>query len=299
MDSFIASFERNIHQASSESFWFSMMGLTAVLMWCVYTAIKSYRSGYLISIVPTARIRSAAQGYVELIGKAKLMDGPVIVSPLTRKVCVWYRYKIEEKIKQANSKNSHWRTVKEETSDELFMLIDETGQCIVDPDDAEVIVKDKSVWYKHNVHPPRRYTEEIINESETLYAIGLFETMGSIDNQTLRQQVAHTLRDWKSDPNQLINDFDTNHDGKLDPDEWEQARQKAEQHVRREMGHQTKQQSLHVMKASPISKQNFILSTFTEQELVARYYRKATFTLLGFIASGSLIIWSCNIRLGI
>jgi hypothetical protein len=53
--------------------------------------------------MPTARIRSAAQGYVELIGRALPPDAPLF-SPITRTPCCWYRYKIEKR--DDDNKNS-------------------------------------------------------------------------------------------------------------------------------------------------------------------------------------------------
>ena len=38
--------------------------------------------------MPTAKLRSAHQGYIELQGRAELMDGTPIYAPLSREVCV-------------------------------------------------------------------------------------------------------------------------------------------------------------------------------------------------------------------
>ena len=40
-----------------------------------------------IEDVPTARVRSAPQGYVELIGTAHTLDGEPIIAPLSKKNC--------------------------------------------------------------------------------------------------------------------------------------------------------------------------------------------------------------------
>ena len=55
---------------------------------------------------PTSKIRSAAQGYVELSGHGELMEGPKIIAPLTSKYCTWYSYKVEER--RRSGKNSQW-----------------------------------------------------------------------------------------------------------------------------------------------------------------------------------------------
>src|SRR5690554_6778645 len=58
---------------------------------------------------PTSRIRSAAQGYVELVGV--LRSGPVenLSAPLTGEPCLWWRYRIEEY--RSNGKRSSWSLV--------------------------------------------------------------------------------------------------------------------------------------------------------------------------------------------
>ena len=111
--------------------------------------------------MPTAKLRSAHQGYIELQGRAELMDGAPIFSPLSRETCVWYRYKIEHKESQgfANSRDSKWRTTSSGTSDDLFYLVDDTGKCAVDPEGAKVTTSHKRVWYGRSAAAPA-YIEE-------------------------------------------------------------------------------------------------------------------------------------------
>lgn len=40
--------------------------------------------------MPTALLRSAAQGYNEFKGKANLLPGEPIIAPLTKLSCIWY-----------------------------------------------------------------------------------------------------------------------------------------------------------------------------------------------------------------
>lgn len=301
LESVIASFEGNILQLDVIEFWAGLLLVTVVALWMFWSMLRFYRYAHMIAIVPTAKIRSAAQGYVELNGKARLMDGPLIVSPLTGKVCVWFHYKIEEQVKSYDSKGfsrSHWRVVTERTSEELFLLEDDTGRCVIDPDDAQVITRDKTTWYKRNVIPPRRYTEELILEHEPLYAIGLFKTLANIDRKHVKQHVADLLRQWKNDPNQLIHDFDTDGDRKLSETEWEKARLKAEQHVRMEHGQREKQEQLNVLKSSPHKQQMFILSTIPETTLIKHYYHKTLASMVGFIISSGLAVWATTVRFG-
>tara|TARA_R110002049_G_scaffold283442_5_gene463504 strand:+ start:185 stop:1096 length:912 start_codon:yes stop_codon:yes gene_type:complete len=299
---FIASAERNIIHFDPIEFW---VGWAIVVILCLAAFYRMWRGLHqarLIENTPTAKIRSAVQGYVELNGLTRLMEGPVIVSPLSGKSCVWYRYKIEEKSehRQANGKSiSYWRVIKQATSGELFLLEDDTGRCVIDPDDADVIVTNKRTWHKHSSVAPRRYTEELITENEPLYAIGLFKTIANIERQKLKEQISHLLGYWKRNPKQLLDEFDLNRDGELSIEEWKRVQLAAEQHVKREYGERTKQEQLNVLKQSDHTDQVFILSTVSEEKLIKHYKWRTMQYLLGFFICGCLLVWAINSRLGL
>jgi hypothetical protein len=61
-----------------------------------------------VADTPTARIRSAPQGYVQLCGRAAAQGG-MPTAPLTRLPCVWYRFKVQER--RRSSKNDRWVTI--------------------------------------------------------------------------------------------------------------------------------------------------------------------------------------------
>jgi len=300
MQEFIASLEAELLQLDAVEFWLGFTVVSVLSLWAFRHMYHRYHSARVIENVPTAKIRSAAQGYVELIGTTRMMEGPVIVSPLTSTVCVWFRYKIEEKVSRrvGNKRSTHWNVVKQQTSEELFMLEDETGRCVIDPDDADVITEKRS-WYKHDIVPSRRYTEELILQNFPIYAIGLFKTVANVEHQKFRQDVSHLLREWKNnDPNQLIDRYDSDKDGKVSPQEWEKARADAQRQVKLKNGHREKMEELSVLKSSPQKDQMFILSTEPEAKLINRYKRRALLSLIGFLASGSLAVWALNVRLG-
>jgi hypothetical protein len=300
MQEIVASLEAELLQLDAVEFWLGFIVVSVLSLWAFRRMYLRYHHARIIENVPTAKIRSAAQGYVELIGTTRMMDGPVIVSHLTSTVCVWFRYKIEEKVHRriGNKSSTHWQVVKEYTSDELFMLEDDTGRCVIDPEDADVITE-KNTWHKHEVIPPRRYTEELILENFPLYAIGVFKTVANVEHQKFREDVSHLLREWKNnDPNQLIDRYDSDYDGKVSPQEWEQARIDAQRQIKQKNGHREKMEELSVLKSSSQKDQAFILSTEPEENLIKRYKQKALLSLIGFLASGSLAVWALNVRLG-
>ena len=92
----------------------------------------THRRHRVTTDTPTSNIASAVQGYVELIGHAAAHPSAPIVSPMRGLPCVWYRYHVKE------WRNDKWETIRHETSDATFLLRDATGECIVDPDHAEI-----------------------------------------------------------------------------------------------------------------------------------------------------------------
>jgi hypothetical protein len=299
---FITALTGNILNIPIWFFWVLMTFLTGFSLNAFYRMGRWFQHARLIENVPTAKIRSAAQGYVELSGNAKLMDGPIIVSPLTGKSCVWYSYTIEEKVDTSSRDDhfsSHWRVIKQGQSDELFLLEDETGRCVIDPDDADVVISHKKTWHKRHVNPPRRYSEQLIRDGDPLYAIGFFKTVTDIEQQQTRQQVAHVLKQWKQDPGLLLHRFDHDRNQQLDPNEWEQARQAAESQVRREHGAKAKEEQLSVMMSSDVSDQTYILSSEPEDVLIRQYRWRALKSLLVFFILGAMAVWVFNVRFGL
>ncbi|MBA3581448.1 MAG: hypothetical protein H0W44_03230 [Gammaproteobacteria bacterium] len=259
-----------------------------------YFAMKGFwriRKGHIIQDAATAKVRSAAQGYVELIGHTKLMDGLPIVSPLTDTPCVWYRYTIEEY--QNNAKEGRWNTNQARTSDNLFLLEDETGCCVIDPEGAEVIVLEKNCWYGDSLYPQKgikpntakraalfaggggfRYTEYLLLEHEPLYAIGEFKTLGTgEDILNLEDEVRELIIKWKQDPREWTR-FDSNHDGQLDLQEWQKLRKAAHQEIIDAHQHQTIA-AVHVLQKPERAKLPYLLSNRDPDYLIQRYRLRA------------------------
>jgi hypothetical protein len=299
MQGLLANIAAELRQLSALEFWIGAAVVIAIALFLFWRMVCWYQHARLIESIPTARIRSAPQGYIELIGEARMMEGPVIISPLSMTRCVWFSYKIEEKVREYAGKGkfrSRWRLVKQQTSEEIFMLADDTDECAIDPDNAQVITRDTRVWYKRDVIPPRRYTERTILEGEPLYAMGLFQSVARVEDQTLRHQLSLKLRQWKQDPNRLLDRYDTDRNGEISPQEWQKARQDATLAVKRDIGQQAKMKQLSIMRSSPHSSQPYILSTIPEHKLVSRYQRHALAALAGFMLLGTALVWAMNQR---
>jgi hypothetical protein len=285
-------------------------GMLAAL-WLGVTGLRRARH---VEDVPTARIRSAPQGYIELIGTAHALDGEPIIAPLSNTACCWYRYRVERR-----SRNS-WSLVESGSSDGIFLLRDATGDCIVDPEGAEVTTRHKRSWAGDRSHfggvpiharlpslgrtadlvvniggkvfealgsaGEYRYTESVILDGDPLYAIGEFHSHGPADHGlSIREMTGAILREWKQQPDTLRQRFDTNGDGVIDMEEWERAREAAANEAAAEHAESLRADHLHTLR-KPRDKRFFLLSNLEEFDLLRRFrWRKriglGLFGLLG------------------
>ncbi len=75
--------------------WLFIAASLGLCAWAGWQFVHRLARARLLGDVPTSRIRSAAQGFVELYGV--LEEGPEgpLQAPLTGKPCLWWRYRIE------------------------------------------------------------------------------------------------------------------------------------------------------------------------------------------------------------
>lgn len=299
-------FVREVRDLSPEGFWFILALLVVGSAAAFYFIWRNLHRARLIEDMPTARIRSAHQGYLEIEGEGRLLEGPPIVGPLTGTHCLWYRYKIEHRESHRDHRGrggSSWSTLQSGVSDGLFLIEDDTGRCIVDPDGAEVICVAGDVWYGHEDFPRQgppsskawirlgggdyRYTEQRLMPG-TVYALGWFGTVRNAPGD-VNAEVSLLLRDWKADQASLLSRFDRNGDGQVDTGEWDAAREAALQEVIRLRSHRPHAPVSNVLSRSPSDRHPFILSAVPQQVLTTRYRRRAMIalltTLLGVVAT--------------
>ena len=260
-------------------YWLSLAASFFGSVLLISICFNLLRKARLLEDTPTSLIRSAAQGYVELRGHARLMPGPLIVSPLSLARCVWWRYSVQHLEK--NRDKQQWVTVENETSGELFMICDSTDECVVDPDHAKVIPSIKRNWRGPIPRPCRppdgswfqfgeyRYEEELILVGDPLYAIGWFRTQGSEQEFNESQDLRELLAEWKKDQKSLIERFDHNGDGQIDLQEWESVRRTALEQVRAAQVQRALKPDVNVL-SQPQDRRPYILSTVTQESLTSR-----------------------------
>jgi Zn-finger nucleic acid-binding protein len=97
----------------------------------------------LIESIPTSTIHSLALGLVEISGHAQPEDR-LLSTPFSGLPCVFYSYAVEEHV--GSGKHAQWETISKGTSEQPFFVSDTTGQVLVVPLGAELILPDERTY---------------------------------------------------------------------------------------------------------------------------------------------------------
>jgi hypothetical protein len=253
-------------------------GLAALAAVSFLAWVASYRRYRQVEDLPTSRIGSAAQGYVEFYGRASALSGTPVVSRLTGLPCCWYRYTVERR-----DSGNRWRHQESGVSTAHFLLEDATGQCVISPEGAEVV----GLRADTRTRGDYRHTEWLILPGAPLYAIGELRTVGgAVAELDERRDVNALLREWKQDPPALLQRYDRNADGEIDLREWEAARLDARRAVRAEHRRIRMQDAVHVL-GMPRDGRLFLLAGEVPQRLGRRFARWSGVHLTVFFLAGA------------
>lgn len=274
--------------------------------WC----LRRWSQARHLLDTPTSKIRSAAQGYVELYGVLKDVPDVDIRGPLTGKPCLWWRFRIEE-YKSINKKES-WHHVESGTSDAWLRLSDGTGDCLINPRGAEIRPAIREVWEGNLRHPMGvartgflgflisgkryRYTEERFHAEQPLYAIGDFRTSGA-SQQGFDAHAAQgtVIREWKQDYVGLLSRFDSDGNGELDEREWSRV-QLAAQLEAEDRHRSTSNQPARNLMSKPGEARPFILANAGEDEVARSFYWQAAGGAVLCLAGALATAWLFGIQ---
>lgn len=260
--------------------WMGCLALIAIIS--LFAWASNYRRVRAIADIPTSRIASAAQGYVELSGHASIDQDYLIVSPLSGISCIWFRYRVYSK----NSKGE-WSQTSHGVSNQTFEIRDGTGQCVIDPDDAEIVAADRRVSYHGNY----KHVEELLYGGVAIYVLGEFSTLGGASAAlNLKEDVGELLAAWKKNPATLHERFDLDKNGEIDQREWELARRAAVREVQAEHREIRAQSGINVMRV-PRDGRMFLISSLSPQKLRLKYLLWGGSHLLIFLCAASAALW--------
>lgn len=222
------------------------------------------RRARAVANLATSRIDSAAQGYVEVVGRASVSPDNLILSPMSGVQCIWYRYRV---FSRDNSRDE-WRQTDSGVSSATFEIKDSTGACRVDPDHAEVVVPEVRTSYPDT---DTKLVEELLFGGRDIYVLGEFSTRGGAHAElSVRDDVSDLLTDWKADKASLMRRFDLDGNGTLDPREWELARRLASKTVEQQHQAILAQPGEHQMRA-PRDGRLFLISALSPQKMRRRF----------------------------
>lgn len=240
-----------------------LMSAAAFLMW-----LESYRVKSQILNVPTSRVSSAVQGYVELHGKVEYVPGCTLKGALTNAPCVWYAYIIIE------GSGKRARTVERGDFGTPFLLRDGTGDCLVDPNAAHMLGDRHDKWVKGD----RTYAEWSIRVGDPIYVIGRFSSDALHADGGLGKETMVKLRAWLRDPKAFFKRFDANRDGRIAPEELAEARNAAQREAAQ---YYSAQGGMHTM-TDPGDGRPFIVANTAHDSVAAHF---------GTMSAGSLSLF--------
>ena len=286
-------------------FW---AGSVILLLVCLFLGFRTLARARIIAHTPTARLRSAAQGFNEIEGIGKVVDDHPLYSPLTFIPCLWFDVKIERL--ESSGKNRSWVTVERRSSDALFRVDDDTGEVFVDPDNARVIPHSSRRWRERTSRhdwpssfsigfggKPYRYTERLLRPDQPVYVLGWLETRGHRNDGTeardlIEERRRELLQEWKHDETARRR-FDLDGDGQVSPREGEWAMRLARAQANKEIAEAdqsgaTGSNTLHLMHR-PANGDPFIISGLPQKALI----RRKTFKAGMYIGAGLLlfVLW--------
>jgi hypothetical protein len=274
-----------LHEVPPEFFRVLIGLICAAALAALAAALVFLRRARNIEDLQISRIRSAAQGYVAIEGHTLMMPGPEIVSPLSGRRCVWWHYSIHER--QTSGRETEWVEIEAGTSDDLFLIADPTGHCVVDPEHADILPSMARRWSGDFPRPAMgpaalnltpwlnlgaryRYHERLVQVGDLLYASGWFRTLSAQQEFDEKRDLTELLAEWKRDRRELLRRFDANHDGTIDAEEWEQVRRAALEDVRRQQLERALDPDLSVLSAPPDGRR-YLLSVVARPALARRY----------------------------
>lgn len=228
--------QASLQNTSSENYYFVLVILIFFFIMALVQTFQKLKTYRALQYTPRSKIRSAAQGFVELQGIQEAQSKQTLLSPITFTPCTSYYYRIEKWVKRSDTGGS-WETCFEESTSTPFLMHDETGYCWIFPKNAEIVSADETVkysfsripWYlNHNPAASKtrwtrfwevftdivlslfikqyRHREQMLKPGDPFYGCGYFETHYDLSNT----RFSELLREANTSLNQKLEPFSIN-----------------------------------------------------------------------------------------
>lgn len=180
-----------------------------------YFGFKYNKFRTLVLKTPTSKIWDLHKGVVELYGEVVPSQKGTMISPITRKECVYYKYRIQEY--RGSGKSGHYVTISEGEKHNLFYLQDLTGLVLVDSRNAKIEIFKKyrltsglfkkipisaipfleknNIKYKIPIfgHKSMKFEEETIKPYGKIYILGNVQNRFNLDEIPIKAGEAEGL----------------------------------------------------------------------------------------------------------
>ncbi|HOL21362.1 MAG TPA: hypothetical protein PLQ41_00710 [bacterium] len=250
----------------------------------IYLFLNGFRRLWekrLIQNIPTSKIRSIAMGQVEIQGTA--IADVLLTGPYTKSPCVFFHIIEEHLVRTKDS--ARWVKDLDVKSDIPFFVQDDTGSVMVDPSGAET---DLPLRYT-NIEGNRRYREWNLMDKEPVYVLGTAKRVEGIEEK-IQSEVERRIQEIIENPEEKIK-LDINKDMWIDEKEWEIAREKIKEQVKKDFEDvkNNLQQSSHnipghlqnIVIGKGELDRHFLISNKSEKELVNSYKYRVFFSIFG------------------
>lgn len=280
------------------AFWLLLGCLVFFMLMFGYRCYQSFIKARTIEDTPTAKIRSTAQGYVELQGEQHAFNGSPVIAPLTKTPCTWYYYEIG----QISGKKSRV-TLETGISSHFFELQDTTGRCIIDPKEAQVSTKCFDSWYGFKRFPSGKpktwlgflvgrlgqyyYQEWRMEPGMPLYALGNFHTIyvknQSENSSLIADKIIEQQQQWRTVFLSLLTPFLSQAEQRS-KQEWQAILHQTHQTMAQQSSIPEISQALNILSGEGLTKRTpYLLSTLSQVKLIQRYKIDALFWLFGYL----------------
>jgi hypothetical protein len=295
--------------AAPSGYWGFAAICAAATAYALYRFLAGLRRDRFVADTPLARIRSAAQGYVRLEGRAAAPAEGELTAPLSGLPCVWWDFRIDRR-QMSDRHRNQWILIERATSVTPFALRDADGECLVGPVGADVTASSHARWFGDTPRPAvlsasaalvaarspltglehdYRYSERLIAPGAHLTVLGQLRSHSDVES--LDDAVRDTLSRWKHDQAGLLARFDRDHDGQLDAHEWEAARTAARREVESALG--SKAARVSVVGQSTHG-EPFLIAPLDSAHLLVREKRRAQFALAASLLLAMLTLWAMH-----
>lgn len=287
---------------NNPAFWKTSAGLTflgaGIVLFPYGLLLLTYKR--MVENTPTSKVRSMAMGIAEISGQARQYYDLKTSHSGTR--CVYFRCRYFRRkgarftgraafLRHMARNSETWVLEREVSSGRLpFYIEDETGRVLVKPEGALFHITKHTqqfsgtfgMWMSEAKRSDSKVHEDLIAEGARIYVLGKArpEKIGD----SVSEKISKHLQALKKDEKRLM-EYDTNNNGRLDPEEWDIARKDAENIVYAEMLASGGQKEQIVIGRPDYGFLPFIIAD-SEEEIL----RRLGFRVWIFLAGGMLLI---------